>query len=705
MDINSPSFEVQPFFQSLVASKDLTQLKREYTQLECDIHTLDNELQNMVYDNYTKFLQASETIHSMKDGLVTLSSQMKSLMSGLEDVEKHTLEVRKDLDPTHQQISRLVGISRLLDRIDFISRLPYKLHADVECQNYEHAVDIWLSAEKILESQTHYESFTKIKNECKSIIEEIKVKVRVQLSDENTPIKESVSLAATLIKLQFSPSIIIPELIAQQTAKDDKTISTIDTSLEPFALIQKVQYTIVLDSTEFVEEYDKHLSKFATAETVDDTHKSDKYITEYRQTLFKKITKLFSLKTICELKSDAFAHFVNEFSQKIGKSSLPQQMKSFTKWLLQKYIQYHFTELCDAAIKAITTTNKAQNSEQIFTETISNFKRDSSLLFSSFRELVEALPEAKQLITQLSTKHISQILNELDKVDARSCLFAFGLAQYFSIKLIPFIFEQVSRIDSSSSTLNIQTIYQNNATEIAEKCLWRFIESKRKMLSEIIVQGMTSKNWLDAKTPHDASISICLAIQEMAEMWSQLNQIMSKIVSDDASSSHSSRSSRNRFSGYSGSAFKSSQTPLFHGLREDNIHQIDRLFTTVNRLHLNRKIDFNNKAVLTATAMYSLKTLLELVRNTTFSCAGFNQMQVDTFFIYMAIFDKIDDTNLFNALIEEILSSVAERTIEPIPFKMVVLQEIYSRSDSVVKADDNKANPSSGNSVLKPETE
>jgi hypothetical protein len=37
------------------------------------------------------------------------------------------------------------------------------------------------------------------------------------------------------------------------------------------------------------------------------------------------------------------------------------------------------------------------------------------------------------------------------------------------------------------------------------------------------------------------------------------------------------------------------------------------------------------------------------------------------------VFDKVADANLFNALIEEVLSSAAGRTFQPIPLKLAVL--------------------------------
>ena len=252
----------------------------------------------------------------------------------------------------------------------------------------------------------------------------------------------------------------------------------------------------------------------------------------------------------------------------------------------------------------------------------------------------------------------------------------------FSEHTIPYVFEIVSRFDPTSPLLNMCDMLCNEAGKAAARSLQQFVSMKRRMLSEIIAQGMTTTEWLDARTPHDVSITACLIMQELSLIWGQLDKIIGRVRDGSVASSQSSRSSRTQQSIFSTQSGSNTQMPLFHGLRDDSVIQIDRLFTNLNHLHLNAAPEFTAKSVLTSIAIYTLKTLLEFIRMDTFSCAGFNQMQVDAYFIYMTIYDKIDQTSMFNAMIEELLSSAADRSINPIPFKMVVLSEIYSRSES-----------------------
>lgn len=680
-DIDGNSFQAEPYFHDLIAKQSVSQLNSECRKIEEDIKKLDGQLQNIINDNYTKFLLAAETVKSMKDGLSSLSAQMKALNSGLSKVSAEAAEIRKDLGPNREKIQEYVGISRLLERIEFISKLPSKLQAHVDRKNYEEAVDIWLSAEKVLETQTHYESFVRIRNECLEIIQNIKTQVQIQMMNEDTSSEESLNCAAILIKLQEDPKLLLPKLFEQRKKIDAKLIASVNVNEDIFALIDLVYERIVSSCLEFVRVYQTTLLKYSDVlpDTGDREERMDKYLKSYRSDLFKKITKLFSLEQVCSLDCETFSKFISGFADEIGPLGLFQQKMSFTQWILQKYVQSRFNKIVNSTIALILDCNPTENIDETFRNVIHTFKRDCSSLVSEFDVLVRNQPDTKNHVLSGTSQLFDSLLKKFITIDPRYSLLAFGLAHQFGLKIIPYVFELVSRFDPQSPILEMDKTLQNDASTTARKCLNIFITAKRKMLSQIIDQGFTSTNWLEALTPSDVSTSICLVIEELTLIWSQLECVIQKV--NDNNSSHSSRSSRNVFSAFSGSVLSGSNVPSFHGLREDNIHQIDRLFATVNRLHLGKEPSLDSKSIITSIAMYSLKTMLEFVRATTFSCAGFNQIQVDTFFFFQNLNDKIEDIMLFNALIEEILSSTTDRTVDPIPFKIVVLQTIYSRSD------------------------
>jgi hypothetical protein len=64
-DINSPYFEPHTFFEECVNRDSLKTLRMRESLLTSDIQQYDSELQTLVYDNYAKFLGASDTVHTL----------------------------------------------------------------------------------------------------------------------------------------------------------------------------------------------------------------------------------------------------------------------------------------------------------------------------------------------------------------------------------------------------------------------------------------------------------------------------------------------------------------------------------------------------------------------------------------------------------------------------------------------------------------
>lgn len=153
---------------------------------------------------------------------------------------------------------------------------------------------------------------------------------------------------------------------------------------------------------------------------------------------------------------------------------------------------------------------------------------------------------------------------------------------------------------------------------------------------------------------------------------------MNKAETGDSDSSAAWRSSVIK----SASFYTNGNQPSFVGVREEDYHQIDRLFTSVNRLHLSKMLSFDVNSIITSIVMYCLKTFLEVIRLHSYSCSGFNQVQVDGYLLYECFNDKLGQTDLINALIEEIISSSADQTVDPVPLDVSILRNFSDTTKS-----------------------
>jgi hypothetical protein len=64
--INSPSFQPQRYVKHLLQTGSMDTLLRKDDELVFEVKSLDSDMQMLVYENYNKFIAATDTIRKMK---------------------------------------------------------------------------------------------------------------------------------------------------------------------------------------------------------------------------------------------------------------------------------------------------------------------------------------------------------------------------------------------------------------------------------------------------------------------------------------------------------------------------------------------------------------------------------------------------------------------------------------------------------------
>jgi len=64
-DINGANFEPDVYLAKLLKERSLTELMDKETEMVRNIKTLDSDMQTLVYENYNKFISATDTIRKV----------------------------------------------------------------------------------------------------------------------------------------------------------------------------------------------------------------------------------------------------------------------------------------------------------------------------------------------------------------------------------------------------------------------------------------------------------------------------------------------------------------------------------------------------------------------------------------------------------------------------------------------------------------
>ena len=145
-----------------------------------DIRTLDSTMQTLVYENYSKFIDATDAIKSIGTNVSSVSgggdtkNGLDRLISGMNSLGTASERSERLLRHSREAVAEKLRIQRLLTRLDALLSLPSTLRTYISQGKYRMAVQSHLSATEILgRHSAGFESLRSIELECGEILTEL----------------------------------------------------------------------------------------------------------------------------------------------------------------------------------------------------------------------------------------------------------------------------------------------------------------------------------------------------------------------------------------------------------------------------------------------------------------------------------------------------------------------------------------------------
>lgn len=178
-----------------------------------DTQTLHSEMQTLVYENYNKFISATETIRKMKTDFKEMENEMKKLADNMTQITESSDQITGTLQDSRTQLAKLSEKSALLKRLSAISSLPAKLTQLVSEKNYAQAVQEYNRAQRILQQYGKSPSFKGIQEDCAKIMEDLKHTLKREFQKAGKKTTQLTETGELLLQLDEKPSELSKELL------------------------------------------------------------------------------------------------------------------------------------------------------------------------------------------------------------------------------------------------------------------------------------------------------------------------------------------------------------------------------------------------------------------------------------------------------------------------------------------------------------
>merc|ERR1740124_227044 len=109
-DINKENFNGHIFCKKLINEKPIHEILEFNNNLTSEIKALDSDMQMLVYENYSKFISATDTIRLMKTEVETMEEEMTKLLTNMETISRSCKELEHKFNPNRQKVEKLVGV-------------------------------------------------------------------------------------------------------------------------------------------------------------------------------------------------------------------------------------------------------------------------------------------------------------------------------------------------------------------------------------------------------------------------------------------------------------------------------------------------------------------------------------------------------------------------------------------------------------------
>ena len=133
-------FQVETYLDELYKTAGLEELMEHETKMVREIKALDSDMQTLVYENYNKFISATDTIRKMKDDFRQMEDEMESLAENMQRITDFSDTINATLADKRHKIKKLSGVHGMLKKLQFLFELPARLNKCMEMGSYAQAV-------------------------------------------------------------------------------------------------------------------------------------------------------------------------------------------------------------------------------------------------------------------------------------------------------------------------------------------------------------------------------------------------------------------------------------------------------------------------------------------------------------------------------------------------------------------------------------
>ncbi|CAK9202426.1 unnamed protein product [Sphagnum troendelagicum] len=650
--IDFAEFDPDHYMNSLLRKTPMDKVLQRYIGIAAEIKNLDSAMQMLVFENYNKFISATDTIRRMKWNIAGMESNIEQLLDSITGVRAKSDAVNDSMCERREHIEELNRTCRLLRKIQFVFDLPKRLRKCMKVEDYPVAVKHYLEALPILQDQVM----------DSSVVVTSRAQAVRLLQQLNHPVESLINmfLGAHWDRLLEDLGVSKPTMVNKLKSflGLETGIATPDIKGETPTSPQKA-----LEKIEEVHPLCQKLLDFCA---------TFRYFASVQRSLRFETSALSATELIAAL--GVLSKGVTLLNELVPDAGLFEHASKAVEDSIRQHINIMFNGLYQNIAAALVIpeqldmeASKQSNALRSYLEKAQRTIIQGSL--HVLQDLKELLDKSEEYLAEWRDEYVDLVQAGFQDLFTNLVddFLSLGVKAGINSRSIPMRKPQSGPLATPSSVLVLALlsvyIYQAAVPKITEIVGAWFIGG-----------GAMSSEARPAFVPSE----ICrffhatgdTLLHQVATLEAELHQLLDP--------GHPRINPGTKHSDHAGPSQVASKGDIYRVSQSKSKlweRDIAKLFT--RRIELFTKVEYTQASVVSAVVKLVLKTFQEFVRLETLNCCGYQQIQLDVHYLRNALQNLINNDPVVDALFDEVCAAASDRcNVEPVPLDIAAMNRL-----------------------------
>ncbi|KAE9556197.1 hypothetical protein FO519_000536 [Halicephalobus sp. NKZ332] len=685
MNLNSTEFSPEAYVNGLVHRKGLDELVAIEEDMVQSVRRLDSEMQQLVYENYSKFLSATNTVRSMQDQFSQMCDNLTKVSKKMDNV-LHLNDSLCDIFVRHRaNVKKLNDASKTVKGLQFIVKLPQRLQVFIDQKEFKKAVTNYCSVKHKLIQYKNVPSMVGIYNDTLELISQIEEKLQAKLSSRLISADELVEAVQLLQELGVPHQDLEEKMVniwreQIQTDLDCLKGNSFSDILEfaengccsflttlSIAVNLYPQLFAHADNRAFVQLIDKFLGEFESTvhsrfSSSTDSRDSAIYVRALDR-VYRKMSACSRLITWRDCSVMENSIVVNAADNQIdnGRRNIISLVKTaFGEILSEKQetlsisgdVSQMIHKLEQTYLVAVKTTLA---NLLLFTASDITFSAiDQACFFNSFSLNVfqKIIVGSVNNLAEFGKEIISQSAEKSGPSGQGYLAYAqfLNTTQKKHISYLIDLCQEQFKLINRTSELTPPAAVIDRLESIAKVVLKGYSDFAASEMSRLCDNYIKAYDWQKNEIPK----TIAKEIKTVLKHVKGVSVTTSVFLSDSPRKERSPELCRN---------ITPRHGPSSNFDTGSISSALERMWA--DRIESSTVVEFKQESIMLAVTKIGLRSLIESTRLRVFSCCGLQQIQVDCLYLKHKLWDYVPDEHVLNCLYDDLVSSAINQCNDP----------------------------------------